>query len=40
MGYSKRYAEAEYTVRRLLDNCLSASLWREKTASLFERLTK
>ncbi|MFJ7920682.1 nucleotide kinase [Lysinibacillus fusiformis] len=40
MGYSKRYAEAEYTVRRLLDHCLSASLWREKTASLFERLTK
>jgi len=40
MGYSKRYAEAEYTVRRLLDHCLSTSLWREKTAPLFERLTK
>ncbi|MFF2179124.1 nucleotide kinase [Lysinibacillus sp. NPDC058147] len=40
MGYSKRYAEAEYTVRRLLDNCISSSLWREKTAPLFERLTK
>ncbi len=40
IGYSKRYAEAEYTARRLLDHCLSASLWRERTAPLFERLTK
>lgn len=40
MGYAKRYAEAEYTVRELLDHCLSTSLWREKTAPLFERVTK
>ncbi|UZM99937.1 hypothetical protein OL548_08260 [Lysinibacillus sp. MHQ-1] len=40
MGYSKRYAEAEYTVRRLLDNCLSASLWREKNSVIIRKINK
>ncbi len=40
MGYAKRYAEAEHTVRQLIDHCLLTSLWREKTAPLFERVTK
>lgn len=38
MGYSVRYAEAEHTIRQLMDRCLSTSAWRDKTAPLFKRL--
>ncbi|MET4562792.1 hypothetical protein ABIA69_003983 [Lysinibacillus parviboronicapiens] len=40
MGYATRYEEAENTIRQLMDRCLSTAVWREKTAPLFERLTK
>lgn len=40
MGYAARYAEAEQTIRGLIDRCVSTARWREKTAPLFERLAK
>lgn len=40
IGYATRYAEAEKTIRQLMDHCVSTAIWREKTAPLFERLAK
>ncbi|GLC88006.1 nucleotide kinase [Lysinibacillus piscis] len=40
LNYAKNYAEAEYEIRQLIDSCISIAQWREKTAPLFERLTK
>lgn len=38
MGYAVRYAEAEQTIRQLMDSCISTSAWREKIAPLFQKL--
>ena len=38
IGCAGRYAEAEHTVRQLLDPCVSGVTWREKTAILFRKL--
>ena len=40
MGYAARYAEAEHTIRQLMDQCLSTAAWHEKTTLLFQKLRK